>query len=517
MPEDLTILPTPETAERRGGHLTLAADTTIACDPGAERAAAHLQRAVARECALQLQVNAGASGPAAVRLRLDDRAGPGPEGYCLEIDSAGLDLRAPDAAGLHYGVQTLSQLLPGGAGAAARQVPALRIVDRPRHRWRAFMLDSGRQYQSVAFIKRYLDLLAALKLNAFHWHLTEGLGWRLEIERHSRLTEVGARVADGPEQQGFYSRGEIRDVVAYAAERHIRVIPEIDVPGHSEAALTAYPEFTCRGEPPPSPKPGSGHCPVIFCGGKESVYAFLGSVLDEVCDLFPDEVIHLGGDEAPKDEWDRCPDCRRAIADLGLADSHALQVHFSNRLAEMAAARGRRVVLWDDVVSRPGPPLRDDAIVHWWTQRSHGDRELRRALAQGHDVLCTPNYYCYLNFPTEPWSIYREERTFGLRQAYCDNPADVDAMDGLSQEDRRHLLGLGAALWCDGGVRQDMIDRRVFPRIMAHAELMWHRGERLDFDSFRARATRRTRYLGGHAIEPGPDLAGEAPPGFSWE
>jgi hexosaminidase len=513
----MAVLPTPEKLEPSPGSFVLRPHTQIVVGPGGRDAAIKLQDLLRRTCGMELQLQLeGAPVSGQLYVGLQDWGHGDQEGYQLHVSAGCLSIGARRAAGLFYGIQTLAQLLPSGEPAAARVLPSVHITDRPRHSWRAFMLDSGRQYQTPDFIRRYLDMLAALKINVFHWHLTEGLGWRVEIKRYPRLTDVGARVATGPQQQGFYTQDEIREIVAYAAQRHIRVIPEIDVPGHSTAALTAHPEFSCRGQAPGPERPGS-HSPVIFCAGKEPVYSFLEHIIDEVCGLFPDEFIHLGGDEAPKDEWDQCPDCRRAIQDHGLSNSHQLQVHFSNRLAAMAAQRGKRVILWDDVVAQPGPALRADTVIHWWAQASRGDHGLRAGLAQGHDVLCTPNYYTYLNFPVQPWSIYKDNRTFDLPTAYLQNPADVDRITGLSDADRAHVLGIGAALWSDGNVRQEMVDRRVFPRLMALAELMWHRGERLDVSDLRQRAAACCRNLGGHAVDPGPATADEIDSSFSWE
>jgi N-acetyl-beta-hexosaminidase len=270
----------------------------------------------------------------------------GPEGYELEIKVEGAVIRTNTPAGEFYARESLSQLVELSDNGS---IPCMVITDRPKYAWRSFMIDSGRQYQKLETIKGLLDRMAMLKLNVFHWHLTENDGWRVEIKQYPELTGTGAFVADGPEQHGFYTQEEIREIVAYAAERHITVVPEIDIPGHANAALTAYPENTCTGE---APKPKQkGHSPYIFCGGKESTYTFLTNVLDELCQLFPSEYIHIGGDEAPKAEWKKCSHCQSSMRELGLKNEHELQIHMTNRLARHLATKGRKAVCWGDVVT----------------------------------------------------------------------------------------------------------------------------------------------------------------------
>jgi len=506
------ILPTPEEVEQRDGIFLIDSETKIVFGEGADSVGRHLQRGIVDRIGRKLSLERGGPEGGGIYLALTGEQGLGMEGYTLSVAEGAVAICACGEAGLFYGVQSLLQLIEETRGGAA--VRCVEVMDRPRHRWRVFMLDSGRQYQSVEFIERYIDLIASMKLNVFHWHLTEGLGWRIEIERYPQLTEVGAQVADGAEQQGFYTQEEIRRIVAYAAERYVEVVPEIDVPGHSEAALSAHPELTCFGE---MPQAAGTFSPVIFCGGKEKTYEFLEGVLEEVCGLFPGQYIHLGGDEAPKENWDRCPDCQRAIGELGLANSHDLQIHFSNRLADALAERGRKVILWDDVVTEPGPELRENVAIHWWNYRSRKERGLRAALEQGREVLCSTNYYCYLNFPVTPWAIYQENRTFDVRRAYEENPSDVDRLEGLDGEQEELVLGIGGALWTDGGVRQDMIDRRVFPRLFALAEQMWHRGERLAFDEFYGRVKERCVELRERGVDCGPGLVEEIDAEFSWE
>jgi N-acetyl-beta-hexosaminidase len=412
----------------------------------------------------------------------------GPEGYQLEITSGGAVIRASAPAGEFYARQSLEQLV---ALSEDGRIPCVRIEDRPKYAWRSFMIDSGRQYQQLDTIKGLLDRMAMLKLNVFHWHLSENDGWRIEIKQYPELTRTGAFVANGPEQHGFYTQAEVREIVAYAAERHITVVPEVDIPGHANAALTAYPENTCTGQPPAPRK--KGHSPYIFCGGKESTYVFLNNVLDELCQLFPSEYIHIGGDEAPKAEWKKCAHCQDRIEELGLRNEHELQIHMTNRLARHLATHGRKAVCWGDVVTKPGQELEDNIVVHWWNWRRHKYAGLRGAVERGMPVIANPNYYTYLNFPQKhPWRKYGTDRVFDLKMAYEENRADLR---NPTEAEKQLVLGMGCCLWTDHGLTEEWLDRRLFPRLFAMAEQMWSTAERMPYETFRERVYARQPLL----------------------
>jgi len=360
------------------------------------------------------------------------------EAYRLQVTENGIEIEASGDAGFFYARQTLKQLASDQNGTWI--IPCLKIEDRPRVGFRSFLLDSGRQYQKVSTIKKYIDMAALLKMNYFHWHLTEGLGWRIEIKQYPRLTEVGAFVGKGPEQQGFYSQEEIKEIVRYAAERCITVIPEIDMPGHAEAALVAYPELGCFGDTIQVPE--NGFTQNIFCAGKTHTLDFLKNVLDEVCELFPSEYIHLGGDEAPKGNWDTCPDCGQCIKEHGLKDSHDLQLWFSAQMANSLKNKGRKAIFWGDVVYQDGYALPDNVVIHWWNWRGHKDTAFKEALKRNLPVICGTNYYTYLNFPVTPWKGYEAARTFDIKDVYTANPS-------YRKEDSPLLLGMSCALWTD--------------------------------------------------------------------
>lgn len=430
-----------------------------------------------------------------------------PEAYTLQITDKYIEIKAAGKEGFFYAMQTLRQLASTDKKGTV-VYPCLRINDRPRIQFRSFMLDSGRQFQQVATIKKYIDMAAMLKMNYFHWHLTEGLGWRIEIRQYPQLTQTGAFVGKGPEQQGFYSQEEIEEIVHYAAERCITVIPEIDMPGHAEAALVSYPELGCFGDTVQVPE--TGFTQHIFCAGKPHIIDFLKNVLDEVCRLFPSEYIHLGGDEAPKGNWDKCPDCRQRIKDNNLKDSHDLQLWFAATMADYLKTKGRKAIFWGDVVYHDGYPLPDNTVIHWWNWRGHKDTALREGIRRNLPVICGTNYYTYLNFPLTPWKGYKEERTFDIKDIYNNNPSYI-------KDDSSNILGMSCALWTDDGVTENMIDRRLFPRIFALSEQMWNCNEPDSFEVFYQRVKDKKDWFEAQGYIFGPGLKSEIPADYSWD
>lgn len=321
-----------------------------------------------------------------------------PEGYRIKIHPQQMVISASDKGGFTYAVQTLRQWVAGSAGSITFACAS--VTDYPRTQWRCFLLDSGRQFQKITTIRKYIDMASLLKMNYFHWHLTEGLGWRIEIKQYPHLTRTGGSVGKGEEQQGFYTQEEIRDIIEYARQRNITIVPEIDMPGHAEAALSAYPELGCFGLPVEIPQ--SGFTQNIFCAGKDGTLRFLKNVLDEVCALFPSPYIHLGGDEAPKGNWDQCPDCRKRITTEGLKDSHDLQLWFSAQMANYLKSKGRKAIFWGDVVYHDGYPLPDNTVIQWWNYRGHKDLALRNAVKHHYPVICSSNYYTVSELPRHP-------------------------------------------------------------------------------------------------------------------
>ena len=407
----------------------------------------------------------------AVLLKMDRSIVP--EGYTLDVRSRKVVIKASDAAGAFYGLQTLRQLMPAEIyGKVKSETPwkaqCCTIKDAPGVGYRGMLLDCGRYFYPKEAVLKFIDMMAMHKMNNLQWHLTEDQGWRIEIKKYPELLEKGAQrvEADGSIHKGYYTQEEVKDVVAYAAARHITVVPEIDLPGHAEAALNAYPSLTCSGQAPRVPE--TGFTDALFCAGRDSVLLFLYDVLDEVCDLFPSPYIHLGGDEAPKGQWNRCPACQQRIADEGLRDSHDLQRWLSAQMARHLEQRGRHAIFWEDILYSDGTPLPDGTAVQWWNYRGHRDRGLREAIRQGLPVVASPNYYCYLNFPEAPWRGYGPDRTFTYADAAQRNPADAALTDHPDA-----LLGMEAALWTDYNLTEDLLLPRLLPRLYPLAHQMW--------------------------------------------
>ncbi|WP_030201196.1 beta-N-acetylhexosaminidase [Streptomyces sp. NRRL S-87] len=522
--DDLSLIPAPLSVEAPADvppyELTRA--TSLAAGPGAEGAAAWLRRELGAATGLPLPApapgahdggrGAGRSGGAGactgLRLSVDRSVGAelGPEGYRLTTGPDGVEILGGGPAGVFWGAQTLRQLLGPDAYRRAPlpgrtwQVPAVRIADRPRFGWRGMLLDTARHFMPKDTVLRYVDLLAAHKLNVLHLHLTDDQGWRIEIRRHPRLTEVGSwrpRTRWGHRASplwnetphgGFYTRDDIREIVAYAAARHVRVVPEIDVPGHSQAAIAAYPHL--------------GNTDVVDTGALEvwddwgvsrnvlaptdEVLRFYEGVLEEVLELFPAEVspfVHIGGDECPKDQWRRSPTAQSRIRELGLADEDELQSWFVRHFDRWLAARGRRLIGWDEILEGGLAP---GAAVSSWRGYAGGVA----AAEAGHDVVMCPEQQVYLDHrqdggPDEPVPI-GYVRTLADLYRFEPVPPELDPAAAA------HVLGAQANVWTEVMESQDRVDYQVFPRLAAFAEVVWSRlpepAER-DLAGFEARLT----------------------------
>ena len=415
--------------------------------------------------------------------------GLGDEGYGITVTPERVDIQAATPAGVFRGIQTFRQLVLDSVEAdkpspeeAVGGIPCVAIADRPRYPWRGVMLDCSRHFMSIEFIKRYLDLMAYLKMNRFHWHITDDPGWRLEIKRYPKLTEVGAFLDDdhlGEHKRchGFYTHDDVEEIVAYARDRHIMVIPEIDMPGHSLCAMRSYPELCCTGRP----EKNKGHQKDLYCAGNEATFEFVENVLSEVVELFPAPYVHIGGDEAPKDRWAECPKCQTRIKDEGLKDENELQSYFNQRIAGFLATKGRRLIGWEEILEG-GARLPKDAIAQWWRHRTEGAAFAVKGARSGHDVIASPNSFCYLSFPESPDERFKAERTSDLRKVYS---AEFTP-DELSPEERQHILGGECCVWTEY-LLEEGIDELVFPRILAVAELLWYCGEKEPFDAFHDR------------------------------
>lgn len=387
------------------------------------------------------------------------------EGYRLKIKADSAKLAAADRTGLFYGLLTLLQLVSDGHREGDELVlPTLSIHDHPRFHWRGMHLDVARHFFPVEVVKRYLDVLALHRINVFHWHLTDDQGWRIEIKSRPRLTEVGAwrTEADGTRYGGFYTRDEIRDVVQYAADRHITIVPEIEMPGHVRAALAAYPELSCTGETQPVPHNWDIYDDVL-CVGKDATFAFIDDVLDEVCNLFPGEYIHIGGDECPNIRWQACPECQRRMRDENIESYAALQHWFTRRMHEALERRGKRLIGWDEILTDELP---QSAVVMAWRSQQQGFK----AAEAGHDVIMCPTSHCYFDYAQaeadEPEAF---PATLTLDDALAFNPAPANWPD----EVRAHILGGQGDMWTERIADEAHLQYMLLPRLCALSERLW--------------------------------------------
>lgn len=525
------LVPLPVRVDERPGRFVLTGDATITAGSGAAREAELLAARFRAATGFELPVRVRRSGrgrlagarlgrtirpshSATVRGAIDLSLDPslrdlGPEGYVLHVDTDGVRIRSASRAGLFYGTQTLGQLFPAEIFRGERSegipwsAPAIEIVDWPRFPWRGAHLDVSRHFFSVADVKRYIDQIAAHKMNRFHWHLTDDQGWRVEIERYPRLTEIGScrqetqqpflwdigilnwtgllqllreggtRPRDGTPYCGFYTQNDVRDIVAYARDRHIVVVPEIDLPGHSRAAIASYPEL------------GNTSAPVevatdwgIFediLNVDESTIRFYENVLRDVLTLFPGPYVHIGGDEVATAQWEASPQAQARVVELGLNDVHELAGYFVGRMAAFLLGRGRRPVGWNEILESD---LDEDVIVMSWTGVGPGIEAARRGL----DVVMTPTsatYFDYAASLTPEQEKQIEEFAGGPIpvHAFLNPLTDVYGFDPvpaeLSEVESRRILGTQGQLWTEYIRNRAELDRRAWPRLAALAEVAW--------------------------------------------
>jgi len=398
------------------------------------------------------------------------------EAYELEWGAAGATLKALAPAGLAHGQTTWAALQAAGT------VPTGRIEDEPRFGWRGLMLDCSRHFYPVADIKRLLDRLAVLKLNRFHWHLVDDQGWRLEIPGYPKFTEVGAwRTQDGALYGGYYTTADVGEIVAYAAERHIVVVPEIELPGHSLAALASYPELSCSGAPE-KVETQWGIFDGIYCASSETAAGILEAVLDEVCRLFPSPWIHIGGDEVVRTRWEACPRCQAKIRDEGLDGVAGLEEAFFQHYIAFLSARGKTAVGWNELAEHQIPRT---VPVQWW----HRADLARRTLEAGNPLLVSDVEYCYFDYPyrdTDPWYVPSFMKVIPVSKAYA-NPVVPEGCDAWLDR----IWGGEACLWTERVLPAE-VDQRLRGRLEAFAEVYWSFDRRPGWASFE----QRTRRLG---------------------
>lgn len=441
----------------------------------------------------------------AVYFLEDDRV-PNPESYQLDVRPQAVIVRAKTAAGAFYAVQTLRQLFPPQFNASKPsstlvrwKAPCCLIEDAPRFGYRGLMLDVGRHFFPVDSVKRFIDLLAAHKFNTFHWHLTDDQGWRIEIKKHPRLNTVGScrketlrghysdkpQTFDGKPHCGYYTQEEIKAVVAYAQARFVTIVPEIEMPGHAQAALAAYPNLGCTGGPY-EVSTIWGVSNNVFCAGNDQVFDFLDDVLAEVCDLFPGTYVHVGGDECPKEQWKQCAKCQRRIQQEGLKDEHELQSYCIRRAEAMLAKRGKKLIGWDEILEGGLAP---NATVMSWRGIEGGIAAAR----SGHHAIMSPTSHCYLDYyqsdlETEPLTI---GGLLTLEKTYAYEPIPNE----LSEAESQFVLGVQGNLWTEYIENMYQAEYMAYPRACALAEVAWTPKTRRDWPDFVERMRSHFRYL----------------------
>lgn len=502
-PSSNQIIPRPAlvTPQPSKGSFTLSADACIVASDELRSEASFLQAKLKPATGFELPVLKQGKGRPVIHLQLErSLSSLAGEGYRLRVEPDSVVITAATPAGVFYGIESLLQLLPGQIFSPEKQpmgwdIACVAITDQPRFAWRAFMLDEARYFHGMDAVKCLLDEMAALKMNVFHWHLTDDQGWRIEIKKYPRLTEVGSKRADsqtggleseeraGSPHEGYYTQDEIREIVAYAGERHITIVPEIGMPGHASAAIAAYPELGMPQCAPMEVPVTFGKKPATYNPADEEVYAILKDILTEVAHLFPGDVIHIGGDEVLFDQWRESAEISDLMQREQLKTIADVQIHFVNRIAAIVAALGKRVMGWNEILGDdphgvhgegancPATSLSKDAIVHFWI----GDPELaKRAIAKGYQVVNSWHKHTYLDY---------DYAQTPLQKAYDFDPVFA----GLDTTGDKQIIGSGCQMWGEWIPTRGAMEHQVFPRIAAYAEGGWTPRANKDFASFKSR------------------------------
>ena len=497
-PKSINIIPQPEHVKISEGQFKVTPKTKLIVSAKAVEVGNYFNDFLFKSADFQLSVNERTdnnlpkSGFILLELIQEDSS-LGKEGYELKVSNDKIIITALETAGLFYGVQSIRQLLPPQIESPKPvkniewKVPAVEIKDKPRFAWRGMHLDVGRYMFPVSFIKKYIDLMALHKMNVFHWHLTEDQGWRIEIKKYPKLTEVGAyrkasplltdrNTLDKKPYGGYYTQEEIKEIVDYAAKRFVTIVPEIEMPGHSMAALASYPELGCTG----GPYEVRSHWGIeknVYCAGNEKVYGFLNDVLTEVMELFPGQYIHVGGDECPTDRWKECNNCQSLLHKEGLDDEHKLQTYFMKRIQKLLAQNGKTMVGWEEIMNPD--TVSNTVLMAWRTKNNIGYHGAKL----GYKVVQTPNRYCYFN---KSYTKYMENEpparpgNITIESVYNYNPIP----EGLAPEFHENIIGAQACLWTEYINTPEIAEYMTYPRASALSEVLWSSPDSTDYSDF---------------------------------
>ena len=503
---DYQIIPQPEYLSAEQGRFLINSTTKIVAEENLQNEASYLLGLLNGVQGLDVDIVTEAGEKGNIRLELDPSI-ENDEGYALSVSFERIIISGKTAQGIFYGIQSLRQLMPINIESNKNEfqeltIPAVEIKDSPRFAYRGMHLDVGRHFFSVSDVKKYIDLIAMHKMNTFHWHLTEDQGWRIEIKKYPRLTEIGAYrkgtaiglagtrnapyTYDTIPYGGFYTQEEIKEVVAYAGKQHITVIPEIELPGHSSAALAAYPEFGNTKGPYEVAKRW-GIFKEIYAPTEET-FTFLEDILSEVMDLFPSKYIHIGGDEALKDEWEESAYAQEVIQREGLKDEHELQSYFIARIEKFLNANGRDIIGWDEILEGGLAP---NATVMSWRGIDGGIA----AAKQGHSVIMTPGTHCYFDYYQEAEDKRIEEPITGsVRFTTVEKVYNCEPIpEGLTNEEATYILGAQGNVWTEYMPTYDIVEYKVLPRMTALSEVVWSSKESRNWEGFHSRLQNMVR------------------------
>ena len=448
----------------------------------------HLNEGIFSFLGYQLEIINSESSYNAIELKIEPLLTRlGSEGYILEINPKGISIQSTTLQGVFYGIQSFLQLILSSKRENSVQIPLLFIEDYPRFRWRGFMLDVSRHYQPIETVKKLLKIMAFLKMNRFHWHFNDDQGWRIEIKDYPKLTSIGSKRKDtqiggflskkyrGIPHEGFYTIEDIRDIIQFAQQRYIQIIPELEIPGHCSAVIASYPEVSCIGNQI-EVKTKSGIYKDIYCPGKEQTFTFLENILMELIDLFPSDIIHIGGDETPKDRWKKCSDCQARIKQEGLNNEKDLYFYIVNRIISFLNSRGKISIGWNQILSED---LDKSTIIQWWLGRK---RELVKSAKQGRKLIISRMSHSYLDY---------NYLLFPMHRFYNFDPIPRK----LEVEYHKNILGIEAALWTEWVPNLNRLGWQVFPRLFASAEVGWTQKELKDYISFKLRIPALLEFL----------------------
>lgn len=500
------VIPQPRSVNmQKGAPFLLQSSTVITYTAGndMQRNATFLSQWINELTGVKLGVQATkGKAKSVISLVIDAKAKDinNTEGYAINITNKGIVVRGKTAAGVFYGCQTLRKTMPAlknADGTAVIEMPAVAITDEPRFEYRGMHLDCSRHFYKASFVKQYIDMIALHNMNRFHWHLTDDQGWRFAVDKYPKLATIASQrngtmlghcpnVIDHTPYGGYYTDEEIKDIIKYAADRYITIIPEVDMPGHMMAVLAAYPELGCTGGPYETAMRW-GIFEDILCAGNPKSYEFLEAVLDKVCDLFPSRYIHIGGDEAPRTRWEKCPKCQAIIAKEGIVakDGHSkealLQGYLTRKVQAYLEAKGRRIIGWDELL---GCDVDTTATIMSW----RGSEPGAKGAKLGHDVIMTPMPHCYFDF-YQTKDIRNEPVAIGnfldVAKVYAMQPV----ADGLSPEAAKHIIGVQANVWTEYITCPEYVEYMILPRMAALAEVQWMPESQKNFDAFKKRIT----------------------------